>query len=173
LKEWRCAFRGPTGCRAPLRIPNKGKKYTMCPEWTKGSCKLGRVCTFAHGETELTAWNDHLKKMEQEMAKDGEKETTKAERKDVDSIVESKASLPVEGERPPPTYKVEDLVSRLPEVRVTYEPTDLDVSLQVPLNSDGENRYTWSLQICYEVRLKPFLSRTEQVLRFLMMLFLE
>lgn len=40
------------------------------------------------------------------MAKDGEKETTKAERKDVDSIVESKASLPVEGERPPPTYKV-------------------------------------------------------------------
>lgn len=76
------------------------------PRWTKGSCKLGRVCTFGHGETELTAWNDHLKKMEQEMAKDGEKETTKAERKDVDSVVENKASLPVEGERPPPTYKV-------------------------------------------------------------------
>ena len=40
------------------------------------------------------------------MAKDGEKETTKAEGKDVDSVVESKASLPVEGERLPPTYKV-------------------------------------------------------------------
>lgn len=40
------------------------------------------------------------------MAKDGENETTKAERKDVDSVVETKASLPVEGERPPPTYKV-------------------------------------------------------------------
>jgi len=32
LKDWRYAFRGPTGCRAPLRIPDKGKKYTMCPK---------------------------------------------------------------------------------------------------------------------------------------------
>jgi len=32
LKEWRHAFWGPTGCRAPLRIPNKGEKYRMCPE---------------------------------------------------------------------------------------------------------------------------------------------
>jgi len=45
-------------------------------------------------------------------------------------------------------------VSRLPGVTVTCEPEDLDVSLQVPLNSEGENRYSWSLQICYEVRLK-------------------
>ena len=30
LKEWRQAFRGQ--CRAPLRIPNKGQKYRMCPE---------------------------------------------------------------------------------------------------------------------------------------------
>ena len=31
LKEWRQAFRGQ--CRAPWRIPNKGQKYRMCPEW--------------------------------------------------------------------------------------------------------------------------------------------
>ena len=44
--------------------------------------------------------------MEQEIAKDGELETRKVERKDVDSAEESKASLPVEDERPTPTYKV-------------------------------------------------------------------
>lgn len=60
-------------------------------------------------------------------------------------------------------YQVEDLVSRLQGVAVTFEPRDLDVSLQVPLNSEGENRYSWSLRICYEVRLKTGLSRTKQV----------
>ena len=50
-------------------------------------------------------------------------------------------------------HQVEDLVPLLPGVTVTCEPRDLDVSLQVPLNSKGENRYSWSLQICYEVRI--------------------
>ena len=45
-------------------------------------------------------------------------------------------------------------MSMLPGVTVTCEPRDLDVSLQVPLNSEGENRYSWSLQIGYKVRLK-------------------
>ena len=45
-------------------------------------------------------------------------------------------------------------MSLLPGVTVMCEPRDLDVLLQVPLNSEGENRYGWSLQICYEVRLK-------------------
>ena len=45
-------------------------------------------------------------------------------------------------------------MSLLPGVNVTCEPRDLDVLLQVPLNSEGENRYGWSLQICYEVRMK-------------------
>ena len=76
------------------------------PRWTKGNCKLGKVCTFAHGETELTAWNDHLRKMEQEVAKDSEKETRKVEKKNGASAVESKVTSPIEDERPTPTYKV-------------------------------------------------------------------
>lgn len=40
------------------------------------------------------------------MSKDSEKETRKMERKDGDSAVESKVSLPIEDERPTPTYKV-------------------------------------------------------------------
>lgn len=67
-------------------------------------------------------------------------------------------------------HQVEDLVSRLPGVAVTYEPRDLDVSLQVPLNSEGENRYSWSLRICYEVRLRTGLSRIKQVKGFLQVL---
>ena len=76
------------------------------PSWTNGSCKLGRVCTFAHGETELTAWNNHLEKMEQEIAKDTELKTRKVERKDDDAAEKSKVNSPVEVERPTPTYKV-------------------------------------------------------------------
>ena len=49
---------------------------------------------------------------------------------------------------------------------MTCEPRDLDVSLQVPLNSKGEKRYSWSFLICYEVRMKTA-SRIQQVLRFL------
>ena len=44
--------------------------------------------------------------MGQEIAKDIELETSKVERKDVDSAEESKISSPVEDERPTPTYKV-------------------------------------------------------------------
>lgn len=40
------------------------------------------------------------------MSKDSEKETRKVERKDGDPAVESKVSLPIEDERPTPTYKV-------------------------------------------------------------------
>ena len=40
------------------------------------------------------------------MAKKSELETRKVERKDVDSVMESKVSLPVEDERPTPAYKV-------------------------------------------------------------------
>ena len=76
------------------------------PSWTKGSCKLGRVCLCAHGETELTAWNNHLQKMEQEIAQDIELEIKKVGRKDVDAKEESKVSSPEEEERPTPTYKV-------------------------------------------------------------------
>lgn len=34
--------------------------------WANGTCKLHRACTFAHGEKELEAWNEHLKNMEKE-----------------------------------------------------------------------------------------------------------
>ena len=44
--------------------------------------------------------------MGQEIARDTELETSKVERKDVDSAEESKISSPVEDERPTPTYKV-------------------------------------------------------------------
>ena len=43
------------------------------------------------------------------MAKESELETKKVERKDVDSVMESKVSLPVGNERPTPTYKVTPL----------------------------------------------------------------
>lgn len=61
------------------------------------------------------------------------------------------------------SHQVDELLSKLSGVTVTYEPTDLDVSLQVPLNSKEENRYSWTLRICYEVRLKSGLSRIKQV----------
>ena len=76
------------------------------PRWTNGKCKLGRVCTFAHGGTELAAWNNHLEKMEQEIAKDSELKTRKVERKAVDAAEKSTVSSPVEVERPTPTYQV-------------------------------------------------------------------
>ena len=34
--------------------------------WVNGTCKLQRACTFAHGEKELEAWNEHLEKMEKQ-----------------------------------------------------------------------------------------------------------
>ena len=76
------------------------------PRWTNGKCKLGRVCTFAHGETELAAWNNHLEKMEKEITKDSGLKTRKVERKDVDAAEKSTVSSPVEVERPTPTYQV-------------------------------------------------------------------
>lgn len=40
--------------------------------WKDGACKLNRTCTFAHGEKELTAWNEHLERMEKEMKMKGD-----------------------------------------------------------------------------------------------------
>ena len=50
--------------------------------------------------------------------------------------------------------QLEDLVSDLPGVTVTCEPKDLNVSLQVPLDSEGEKSYSWTVRVSYEVRLK-------------------
>ena len=47
--------------------------------WASGTCKLQRECTFAHGEKELEAWNEHLEKMEKERkmnTKEGKEEKT-------------------------------------------------------------------------------------------------
>ena len=74
-------------------------------------CKLGRGCTFAHGEKELTAWNEHLKKMEKEInrmekEKNTEEEKKKEQTKDRDFAVKSKIRSPIKNDRPAPTYKV-------------------------------------------------------------------
>ncbi|XP_022780315.1 probable helicase with zinc finger domain isoform X1 [Stylophora pistillata] len=145
LKEWRKEFRGQ--CRAPLRIPNKGKEYKMCPEWRKGTCKLDRKCLLAHGEKELAAWNEHLKKMEARMKKKKEEETEKGEEKGEESTT---SSVIDDDKRPAPTYKFEDLVPSLPGVTVLFDPHDLDVTLQVPLNSKEETKYSWTLRFHYE-----------------------
>ncbi|KAJ7378377.1 hypothetical protein OS493_023632 [Desmophyllum pertusum] len=54
----------------------------MCPGWTKGTCKLNKSCTFAHGEKELTAWNEHLEKMENELKTKTEEEKKKEQTED-------------------------------------------------------------------------------------------
>lgn len=74
-------------------------------------CKFGRGCTFAHGEKELTAWNEHLKVMEKEMKriemkKKTEEEKKKEQTKDHDSAVKSKIRSPMKDGRPAPIYKV-------------------------------------------------------------------
>ena len=75
--------------------------------WTKGACKLGRGCTFAHGDKELEAWNEHLEKMENEMKRETGKENK--EQND-DSLEKTKGSdSPMKDkncERAAPTYKV-------------------------------------------------------------------
>lgn len=71
--------------------------------WRKGSCKLDRKCTLAHGEKELTAWNEHLKKMEMRMERKKEEETEKAEEKGEESMTSSTMN---DDKRPATTYKV-------------------------------------------------------------------
>jgi len=66
---------------------------------------LGRGCTFAHGEKELVAWNDHLEKMELKKKKKTEEESNKKE--DDHSAVKSKVNVSlIKEEIPAPTYKV-------------------------------------------------------------------
>ncbi|KAJ7378344.1 hypothetical protein OS493_023598 [Desmophyllum pertusum] len=102
------------------------------------TCKFGKGCTFAARVEELTAWNEHLKRMEKEVGKKSEEEKKKEQNKDGDSAAKS---------------KFKDLVSSLPEVTVTCEPKDPNISLQVPLDSEGEKTYSWTLRLFYEVRL--------------------
>ena len=54
----------------------------------------------------------------------------------------------------PILFQVEDLVPSIPGVNVSCDPPDLDVTLQVPLNSEEETQYSWNLRIHYEVRLR-------------------
>lgn len=75
--------------------------------WRKGTCKLGRGCTFAHGEEELTAWNEQLEKMRKDEKTKKEKE--KVDQKEDESKVESEVSNADEDEdevHPVPVYKV-------------------------------------------------------------------
>lgn len=70
------------------------------------TCKFGKGCTFAHGVEELTAWNEHLKRMEKEVGKKSEEEKKKEQNKDGDSAAKSKVSSLIKDRRPVPTYKV-------------------------------------------------------------------
>ena len=49
-------------------------------------------------------------------------------------------------------FKLKELVSSLPGVSVTCRPRDLNVSLLVSLESEGEIKYSWTIHVCYEVR---------------------
>ena len=50
--------------------------------WKRGTCKLDRGCLFAHGEKELTAWNEHLSRMETEIRQKREEITEKKSQTD-------------------------------------------------------------------------------------------
>ncbi|KAK2571999.1 putative helicase with zinc finger domain, partial [Acropora cervicornis] len=147
LKEFRVAFRGPANCRAPLRILQNGAKYRMCPNWKKGTCKLNKACTYAHGDDELNAWNEHLEKMNQGSKGESETKITKPKNDERATI-----SLPKEKpvKRPAPNYKLDELVSRVAGVTVTSEPEELAVQLQIPLNSQGSTSHCWKIRVDYE-----------------------
>ena len=49
--------------------------------------------------------------------------------------------------------KLDDLVSSVQGVTVSCEPKDLNVSLQIPLDSKGETSYNWTVHVSYEVGL--------------------
>lgn len=59
--------------------------------WIKGNCKRNKRCNGAHGEKELTAWNEHLEKMKNKMIT-REKEDNKRQ-KDNDSAGKNKAPI--------------------------------------------------------------------------------
>ncbi|XP_015780761.1 PREDICTED: uncharacterized protein LOC107358681 [Acropora digitifera] len=147
LKEFRVAFRGPANCRAPLRILQNGAKYRMCPNWKKGTCKLNKACTYAHGDDELNAWNEHLEKMNQGNKGESETKITKP-KNDERAIISLPKEKPVK--RPAPNYKLDELVSRVAGVTVTSEPEELAVQLQIPLNSQGSTSHCWKIRVDYE-----------------------
>lgn len=65
-----------------IEIVRKIRNYILlifpASRWKNGTCKLNRGCSFAHGEKELTAWNEHLEKMEKEMKKKTDEKKEKA-----------------------------------------------------------------------------------------------
>lgn len=66
---------------------------------------MGKACTYAHGQAELTAWNEHLKRMEKEIKKRTEKEIEM--QKDDDSAGKSEVSPPaIKHDLPIPSYQV-------------------------------------------------------------------
>lgn len=71
--------------------------------WKKGTCKLNKACTYAHGDDELNAWNEHLEKMNQGNKGESETKITKPKNDERATI-----SLPKEKpvKRPAPNYKV-------------------------------------------------------------------
>ena len=71
--------------------------------WKKGTCKLDKACTFAHGDDELRAWNEHLEKMNEGRKGASETKITKPKNDERATI-----SLPKEKpvKRPAPNYKV-------------------------------------------------------------------
>lgn len=66
-------------------------------------CKLGRGCTFAHGDKELAAWNEHLEKMAKEM--ENRKEALN-EKEDDKSSGKMEENSTITDNHQPPTYKV-------------------------------------------------------------------
>ncbi|XP_068672377.1 3'-5' exoribonuclease HELZ2-like isoform X2 [Montipora foliosa] len=149
LKDFRVAFRGPANCRAPLRIPGNGGKYRMCPKWSEGKCKLDKRCTLAHGKEELKAWNEHLENMNKRKKEESLKKNAR-QKSDLTANVPLPNDVPVK--RLAPNYKVDELVTSVAGVTVSYEPQELDVSLQVPLNSEGKISHSWTIRVNYESR---------------------
>ncbi|XP_068761782.1 3'-5' exoribonuclease HELZ2-like isoform X3 [Montipora capricornis] len=149
LKDFRVAFRGPANCRAPLRIPGNGGKYRMCPKWPEGKCKLDKRCTLAHGKEELKAWNEHLENMNKRKKEESVKKNAR-QKNDLTANVSLPNDVPVK--RLAPNYKLDELVQSVAGVTVSYEPQELDVSLQIPLNSKGKISHSWTIRVNYESR---------------------
>ncbi|XP_068760491.1 3'-5' exoribonuclease HELZ2-like isoform X4 [Montipora capricornis] len=149
LKDVRVAFRGPANCRAPLTIPGNGGKYRMCPKWPEGKCKLDKRCTLAHGKEELKAWNEHLENINKRKKEESVKKNAR-QKNDLTANVPLPNDVPVK--RLAPNYKLDELVPSVAGVTVSYEPQELDVSLQIPFNSEGKMSHSWTIRVNYESR---------------------
>ena len=81
--------------------------FLRTPRWTKGACKLGKGCTFAHGEEELNAWNEHLDKMEKETKTKTKNENEEQKDEPLEKSEEGDSPMKNKNcERAAPTYKV-------------------------------------------------------------------